>query len=238
MCARLNKSFLRAAFLFLGASLLSIHAQTPAPATASLRVVNATSVPAISLSVNDANDYPDFPQGQMTGAFPIEASAVKYAAVNLANGAKAESDTIRYATDSQQTLIIVGDFSTDCPPGELPSSQPSASPEKPYEPNVLFKVFQHGVAPQGKTIRVQVYNAMPRTALEFSGKTAERQALVPGQVVTLMGQPRPAFYQAVAGGETLNLTLSQTDVENQIVVFFLKSGKPAYEIISEPRFAY
>jgi hypothetical protein len=170
--------------------------------------------------------------------FPFAGSAVKYAAVNLANGLKAESDTIRYAAGSQQTLIIVGDFSTDCPPGELPSSRPSAPPEKPYEPNVLFKVFQHGVAPQGRTIRVQVYNAMPRVALEFSGKTAERQTIVPGQVVTLMGQPRPAFYQAVAGGETLNLTLSQTDVENQIVVFFLKGGKPAYEIISEPRFAY
>jgi len=232
MCVRLN-NFLLVVLLIFGVDHPSLHAQPPAMAT--LRIMNAISVPAISLSVNGVDRYRDFAQGRMTGMFPLSGTTVKYTATNLANGAKAESETIQY-TPGAQTLVIVGDFSTDCLPGELPSTTPTAPPEKPYSPNVLFKVFPNGEPPKGSTIRVQVYNAMPRTTLEFSGKSAQRQSIAPGQIAMLIGQPRPAFYQAVANGQTLNLTLMQSDVENQIVVFFLRDGKPAYQIIAESRF--
>lgn len=234
MYAHSNKILL-AILLAFGLGQASLRAQASAVESGSLKIVNTTSVPAISLSIDEANDYPDFPQGKATGLFPISPSSVKYTAVNLANGARAESSSVQYTTGTQ-TLIIVGDFSTDCPPGELPSGATTAPPEKPYPPNVLFKVFPNSEPPKGNTIRVQVYNAMPRTTLEFSGKSAQRQSIAPGQISVLIGQPRPAFYQAAANGETLNLTLMQTDVENQIVVFFLRNGKPAYTIVSESRF--
>lgn len=202
---------------------------TPPPTT-SVQIINATSVPSISLSVNGRNDYPDFPQGLYTGDAPTEMLSVKYLATDKASNASIESDLIRYEPNKNYSLIIMGDFSTDVPPGQLP--QPGVTyetPEKPYPPNVLFRVHSHDLKTSESPVRLTVINAMPRKNLQFGISSTPKKHIAPGSELILSNQPASFEYEAEIDGEKIPVLMNQEgNVRNALIIFYLKEGKPAF----------
>jgi hypothetical protein len=218
-------------FFGLTASVLAAfgspaNAQTPPPST-SVQIINATSVPAIALDINDSLAYEDFPQGLETADSPAGALRATYEAEDKATGLRARSPAIIYEPDTNQSLVILGDFSTDTPPGMLRHPGRALIGEnKRHPPNVLFQVFPHTAAEA--PLRLRIINGMPGKNLTF---VAGREELVisPGESAALTSQPAVAQYLAIVDGEKTTLLMRQEGlVRNAMIIFFLKSGKPAF----------
>ena len=219
------------ALLGLTASVLAgldsrSRAETPPPST-SVQIINATSVPAIALKINERVAYEDFPQGLETADAPTGLLKATYEAEDKATGSRATSPAIAYEPNTNQSLVILGDFSTDSPPGTLRHPGRALTGEdKRYPPNVLFKVFAHTAAEA--PVRLRIINGMPGKNLTF---VAGRRELVvsPGESAALTSQPAIAQYVATIDGEKTSLLMRQEGlVRNAMIIFFLKSGKPAF----------
>jgi hypothetical protein len=197
------------------------------PATASVQIVNATSVPAITLRINDRIAYENFPQGLKTADSPASLLKAVYEAEDRQTGSRATSAKITYEPGTNQSLVIVGDFSTDTPPGVLRHPGRALTGEdKQYPPNVLFQVFSH--AATETFVRLRIINGMPGKGLTF---VASRREIVvnPGEFAVLTGQPATARYLAKVDGENISLLMRQEGlIRNAMIVFFLKSGRPAF----------
>ncbi len=209
-----------------------VNAQTPTPTPppmTSVQIVNATSVPAISLNINGSNSYPNFPQAILSSDAPILLLDSRYLAVDRETGMRAESEVIKFQADANQSLVIVGDFSTTTPPGNLP--QPGPSPEKPaksYPPNVIFRVYNHTKNLNDGFVRLRVINGMPAISLKFTAGTDTRNIL-PGDSVEFVEQPVFFTYQAEAAGQQITVPLRQSGVTRDLlVIFYLNEGKPAF----------
>src|SRR4029077_18993014 len=200
---------MRAAFVFLrlaAIAVLALDSQAVAqtlPATTSVQIVNATCVPAIALKINDRIAYENFPQGLKTADSPASLLKAVYEAEDRQTGSRATSAKVAYEPGTNQSLVILGDFSTDTPPGVLrhPGRALTAE-EKQYPPNVLFQVFSH--AATEAPVRVRIINGMPGKSLTF---VAGRREIVvkPGEFVVLTGQPATARYLAKVDGENISL---------------------------------
>ncbi|HEY5707480.1 MAG TPA: hypothetical protein VIS96_18120 [Terrimicrobiaceae bacterium] len=197
------------------------------PATTAVQIVNATSVPAIALRINDRIAYENFPQGLKTADSPASLIKAIYQAEDTRTGSRATSAEITYEAGSNQSLVILGDFSTDVPPGVLrhPGRALTAE-EKQYPPNVLFQVFSH--AATESPVRLRIINGMPGRNL--SVVASGREIFVkPGEFAVLSGQPAIARYVARVDGEKISLLMRQEGlIRNAIVIFYLKSGRPAF----------
>jgi hypothetical protein len=224
---------MRAAFVFLrlaAIAVLALDSQAVAqtlPATTSVQIVNATCVPAIALRINDRIAYENFPQGLKTADSPASLLKAVYEAEDRQTGSRATSAKIAYEPGTNQSLVILGDFSTDTPPGVLrhPGRALTAE-EKQYPPNVLFQVFSHTATEA--PVRLRIINGMPGKSLTF---VAGRREIVvkPGEFAVLTGQPATARYLAKVDGENISLFMRQEGlIRNAMIVFFLKSGRPAF----------
>ena len=224
---------MRAAFVFLrlaAIAVLALDSQAVAqilPATTSVQIVNATCVPAIALRINDRIAYENFPQGLKTADSPASLLKAVYEAEDRQTGSRATSAKIAYEPGTNQSLVILGDFSTDTPPGVLrhPGRALTAE-EKQYPPNVLFQVFSH--AATEAPVRLRIINGMPGKSLIF---VAGRREIVvkPGEFAVLTGQPATARYLAKVDGESISLFMRQEGlIRNAMIVFFLKFGRPAF----------
>jgi hypothetical protein len=226
-----------APILFLAGLCLAEHllAQEATP-PAYLQIVNATSVPAISLNINGKETYPLLNQGDWIGSAPRQELNIRYKATDLASGAKGEPESIRFKALEHQTLVILGDFSTDVPAGTLrqPDVAKSSTGET-YPPNVIFRVYSHNMGPQDKMLRFRFVNGMPGLALKLSGASTKTETILPGNEVVLNGQPKPAIYVAEAKGRKMDITLVQKENINQTVVFYLKDGEPVFCAFNEDR---
>jgi hypothetical protein len=204
----------------------ALQAQAPGE-MASVQIVNATSVPIISLRVNDTLVYDDFPQGKRSGDAPLRLLEAVYEAEEKQSGARAKSDKITYGAGTSQSLVILGDFSTVSPSGVLrqPDSAPPNSGSK-YPPNVLFQVYPH--TPSQAPVRLRVINGMPGKRLVFLSGSNEL-VVSPGDFAVLERQPAVAQYTARVDGETIPLLMRQEGlIRNAMIVFFLKDGKPSF----------
>jgi hypothetical protein len=204
----------------------ALQAQAPGE-IASVQIVNATSVPVLSLRINDTLAYDAFPQGKRSGDAPVPLLEVVYEAEDKQSGSKAKSDKITYEPGAFQSLVILGDFSTISPPGILrqPESALTDTGSK-YPPNVLFQVYPH--ASTSAPVRLRVINGMPGKRLEFvSGSNVF--VIRPGDCAVLESQPAVAQYTAHIDGEAIPLLMRQEGlIRNAIIVFFLKDGKPSF----------
>lgn len=222
-------------FLFWawGVAVVLAKATAADPPVTSVQIINATSVPAISLSLNGREDYPQFAQGTFTGDTPTPNLTVNYKAVDKKTGAVAESPAIRYQPSARQSLVIMGDFSTKFPPTSLP--QPGTLPsDKPYPPNVFFRVFPHNLGPAEKPVRWRILNAMPEKVLKISGKDVAARSLNPGQDMTLNGRPLIGECLAEIDGQKIPVAVRQRPpAGNAMIIFFLKDGKPEFRRIFE-----
>ena len=197
------------------------------PVTTSVQIVNATSVPAIVLKINDKIAYENFSQGLKTADSPASLLKAVYEAEDRQTGSRAKSAKIAYEPGANQSLVILGDFSTDTPPGALrhPGRALTAE-EKQYPPNVLFQVFSHGATEE--PVRLRIINGMPGKSLAF---VAGRREIVvePGEFAVIAGQPATARYLAKVDGENIPLLMRQEGlIRNAMIIFFLKSGRPVF----------
>ena len=208
-------------------AVLALDSQAVAqtlPATTSVQIVNATCVPAIALRINDRIAYENFPQGLKTADSPASLLKAVYEAEDRQTGSRATSAKIAYEPGTNQSLVILGDFSTDTPPGVLrhPGRALTAE-EKQYPPNVLFQVFSHTATEA--PVRLRIINGMPGKSLTF---VAGRREIVvkPGEFAVLTGQPATARYLAKVDGENISLFMRQEGlIRNAMIVFFLEERK-------------
>ena len=77
-------------------------------------------------------------------------------------------------------------------------------------------------------VRLRIINGMPGKTLTFVA--GRREILVkPGEFGMLTGQPATARYLAKVDGESISLLMRQEGlIRNAMIVFFLKSGRPAF----------
>jgi len=224
---------MRTAFAFFRLAVivvLALDSQALAqtlPATTSVQIVNATSVPAIALRINDRIAYENFPQGLKTADSPASLLKAVYEAEDRQTGSRAMSAKIAYEPGTNQSLVILGDFSTDTPPGVLRHPGRALTGEdKQYPPNVLFQVFSH--AATEAPVRLRIINGMPGKSLTF---VAGRREIVvkPGEFAVLAGQPATARYLAKADGENISLLMRQEGlIRNAMIIFFLRNGRPVF----------
>jgi len=208
----------------------SLDAQT------SVQIVNATSVPIIALSQNGKADYPDFPQGLRTADAPTNRIKVKYTAVDKQSGASADSPEIKYTPNANQSLVILGDFSTSVPPETFPQpGQPQSGSEKPFLPNVHFRVYKHTKGTVSDSVRLRVINGMPGKTLSFDIDGAatdqgQQFTLKPGEERDMLSQAPVSEYVAEIDGTTIPILMRQEgEIRNAMLIFFLKAdGKPAF----------
>jgi hypothetical protein len=224
---------MRTAFAFFRLAVivvLALDSQALAqtlPATTSVQIVNATSVPEIALRINDRIAYENFPQGLKTADSPASLLKAVYEAEDRQTGSRAMSAKIAYEPGTNQSLVILGDFSTDTPPGVLRHPGRALTGEdKQYPPNVLFQVFSH--AATEAPVRLRIINGMPGKSLTF---VAGRREIVvkPGEFAVLAGQPATARYLAKADGENISLLMRQEGlIRNAMIIFFLRNGRPVF----------
>lgn len=206
----------------------SIFADEEKPPTTRVQIINATSVPAISLAINGALDYPSFKQGLYTADAPIPTLQATYTAKDIATGVEATSEHIKYDPNLIQSLVILGDFSTQVPPGEL--AQPDATPspkDKKYPPNLLFRKYLHKQV-EGEVVSLRVINGMPSKRLQFTGPAGAVQVLPGGE--TILNQQPPIFqYSANVDGKPFDILMKQeVGIRNAMIIFYLKNGEPDF----------
>ena len=219
-------ALLRLAILVVLAIESQVLGQTP-PVTTSVQIVNATSVPAIALKINDKIAYETFSQGLKTADAPASLFKAIYEAEDRQTGSRATSPRITYEPGANQSLVILGDFSTDTPPGALRHpGRARTGEDKQYPPNVLFQVFSHAATEE--PVRLRIINGMPGKSLAF---VADRREFVvkPGEFAVLSKQPAIARYMAKVDGENISLLMRQEGlIRNAMIIFFLDSGRPAF----------
>jgi hypothetical protein len=194
---------------------------------ASVQIVNATSVPSIALKINGRVVYENFPQGLMSADAPTSILQAIYEAEDTASGRRAESAQITYEPNTNQSLVILGDFSTDARNGVRRDSDASRKIEKKENaPNVLFQVFSH-VATE-PPVRLRIINGIPSKSLTFVH--GRREIVVKsGDFAVLSRQPAIAQYLAKVEGEEISLLMRQEGwVRNAMIIFFLRNGRPAF----------
>ena len=224
---RLMHSSVAFAFLAIGVLAQNSRAHAEEAKSASVQIVNATSVAAITLRINDQIAYENFPQGLKSADFATNVLRATYEAEDKETGRRAKSAQISYEPDSQQSLVITGDFSRDTPPG-LPRQAERTQPgeNKQSASNVVFQVFSH--AATEAPVRLRIINGLPGQNLTFVA--GHRETVVkPGGIAVLEGQPATARYLAKTDRNEIVLLMRQEGiVRNAMVIFFLKNGRPAF----------
>jgi hypothetical protein len=191
------------------------------PGTASVQIVNATSVPAISLKINDSLVYGTFPQGKKSADAPVPVLEAVYEAEDKRTGSRARSEKITYEPGAYQSLVILGDFSTPAP---APSGNPAG--ENAPVANVGFQVFSHEATKP--PVRLRIINGMPSKTLKFAGGAVEL-VIKAGDHAVLENQPAIAQYAATVDGASIPVLMRQEGlIRNALIVFYVKEGKPVF----------
>ena len=201
-----------------------------------ITIVNATSVPSISLGTSGTNKpfaYPDFPQGEWTANKAIVTPEVHYA-VRSTNGAPVMVQTIRFKPVSSQYLLLTGDLSTRGVVEKLPQVLGDTAPRRVYLPNVQFHVIPYALVTPDPC-HYMIFNAMPGKTLLLRSPASENKPaqqlayLAPGNSVLLVHQPPCVSYEAVVDGQSIPLAIEQEGaVGNCLIPFFLRNGKPDF----------
>jgi hypothetical protein len=226
--------------LIILAPLASSPAQTPTssptttpPPSTSIQIVNATSVPSISLEVNGRMDYPEFPQGEFTADAPTQGLTYRYKATNKSDGAIVSAKPITYKNLENQTLLLLGDFSKETEEGKIPPIVNPANQEetgKLFPPNLIFRVYSHQEGASESPVRVRIINGMPRKMLRLKANASSSQTdLFPGDEKKLSGQPLVQVYNFEVEGKEFPVLMRQdANPLNANIVFFLRNNEPTY----------
>jgi len=200
---------------------------TPPPTT-SVQIVNATSVAAMSLLLNGQFILPNFSQGNHSAGGANDLLNVHYLATDNKTKLEAEKN-IKYEPNQNQSLLITGDFSTDCPPENLPQpGEPSVPPPKPFKPNVQFRVLSHDCS-SDEELRYRFINAMPHKMLELWLEDKLLAKLKPGDEHVLTKQAPSVMYQAKVDDTMIPTYIRQEGlIRNGTIIYFLRDDKPTF----------
>jgi hypothetical protein len=214
----------------------------PPPKT-SVQIVNATSVPLISLEVNGRMDYPQFPQGQFSSNAPIDGLTYRYKIVNKLDGTFFYPEPITYVSRENQTLLLLGDFSLSDPEGKMPQLVQQTVVEETNQkipPNLVMRVYSHQKDLEKKPVCIRIINGMPRKMLRFrSPETNSDVLLNPGDEIQLEGQPLVQTYYFLVDATPIQVPMRQEENPlNANIVFYLENKTPKfmrfYQSIDEP----
>ncbi len=219
-------------------------APTPSPSPeVRVTVVNATSVPVITLGTAGTNlppAYPSFPQGTWTGNAPLKTSIMDLVVRN-ASGQIIAEHLQHFASVSSQILLITGDLSTSGPAETPPQlGSPPAPGPAPWPPNLQF--HNYPITPEKPALpgkpadcRYRVVNAMPSKLLVLrslgEGNKPGRQLalLAPGNSALFIRQPANLQWEAEIDGQIRRVTIEQEeDSKNCLIPFFLRNGQPEF----------
>jgi hypothetical protein len=249
------------AFFFLAqAALMPLSTPTPSPSLVAVRpsalglhghasptpvhspevritIVNATSVPAISLSISGTNlpvAYPIFPQGTWTGDAPLKTSSIHYL-VRSIDDRLAADHILSFPPVSSQILLITGDLSTSGPPDIPPQlGTPPLAGLKSWTPNLQFHIYPYSTDTK-EVCRYRVVNAMPakmltlRSNAEPNKPSRQLAILAPGNSFVFLHQPQNIEWEAEIDGQVINVVLEQEgDAKNCLIPFFLRNGHPDF----------
>jgi len=217
--------------------------ESPSPTPAvRITIINATSVPAISLNTRGTNmpaEYPFFPQGEWTANAPLRTPEIHYSARDM--GGKLVADrVIRLKPVSSQTLLLTGDLSCNGPSEKLPPLNPAgvANPQF-WKPNFQFHLFPSELC-CADPCHYRVFNGMPSKVLTLwsvaEGNKPRRQLaiLAPGGSVLLVKQPACVEWEVEIDGANHPVNIAQQGaVGNCLIPFFLKNGRPAFVTVFE-----
>lgn len=217
---------------------------TPAPSPeVRITIVNATSIPAISLTTlanstaskgNHPTTYPYFPQGRWTGDEPLKSTSIDYLA-RMTNGLIISEKKFTFQPVSSQILLLTGDLSTVGPPEILPQigTQPF-SETKPWAPNFQFHIYPCSTA-TNDLCRYRVVNAMPskvmtiRTPSEGNKPSQQLAILAPGNSALFIKQSANLHWEVEIDGKIYPLEMEQEDErKNCLIPFFLQNGVPSF----------
>jgi hypothetical protein len=215
-------------------------AATPTPTPeVRITIINATSVPALSLSTIEGGSthkaYPLFPQGEWTANEAIKTAEVQYL-VHSTNGAPISKQSIPFKPHSSQFLLITGDLSTKGPAERLPGIAPAPTSSQPqaWPPNLQYHLFPYTLVSKDPC-HYRIFNGMPGKtlllrSLPVGNKPPQQLALLaPGNSVHLVHQPASVDYVAEIDGQTYRLVIRQEGAAgNCLIPFFLRNGKPDF----------
>lgn len=211
---------------------------TPSPTPrVKITIVNATCVPAISLSTHGTNlpaAYPRFPQGEWTANEPLQTTEIHYLARTL-EGTPVAEKSIRFRPISSQVLMLTGDLSRSGPADKLP--QLAGNPVQvsvKWPPNFQFHLYPVELVCKDPC-HYRVVNAMPsktlvlKTLPEKNRPSRQLGLLAPGNSLLLTGQPSCVEWIAEIDGQAHPVTIMQEGAAaNCLIPFFLRDGKPTY----------
>ncbi len=226
--------------LFLLTTGIELVASAEEPPTARVQIVNATCVAEISLSVGEKMLYPTFPQGLYTADGESTMLGGRFNIVDLAT----KRNVVRSITipaGSDQSLFLLGDFSTDYPADGMPQpgQLPPAPGAKEFEPNFQMLLLSHELAPEEAPIRIRFLNGVPGHILQVTDPAGNSVECAPGDAESLVGQPAEALYKATIKETPVDVYMRQEGpLRNCTVVFFLKNGEPEFTRIFEGSKAY
>lgn len=198
----------------------NVSAQSEQKPATHVQIVNATSVPSVSVEVNGEMLYPEFSQGKKTSGGATPRLNARYKVTDLKSNRSAEASFI-YSPDTYYTLLITGDFSTDSSPQTLP--QPAeVSPEKKQEfkPNVQFRLIENEPLEAGRKPRYRFVNAVPRKTMSLDKKEAS-----PSAELVLEEQAFFANYTAEFGTQRISVVMNQEGIARNCTIVFYQSEK-------------
>jgi hypothetical protein len=207
---------------------------TPPPST-SIQVVNATSVPSISLEINGRLIFPDFPQGKVSGSPFVQGLNYRYKATNKADGVSVNSQAITFKNLENQTLLLIGDFSDAAEEGTLPQPKPPFPLEEESTisnpPSLIYRTYFHQAALEKSPLQIRIINGMPRKILKLHLPNSPNTLdFLPGEEKELVGQPPVHKYFFEVDGKTIPVIMLQdSNPVNANIVFYLENNEPAFK---------
>jgi len=200
-----------------------------------VQIVNATCAEDISVSIDDELLYPNFPQGLYTADGKTRIKGGTFQITKLRNQREVER-FIQLPKNTDQSLFIIGDFSIDVPPEEMPQPEVDAPPETDdaYPPNVHLVLLPHTLEPDQEPVRVRFLNAVPGQLLTVHSEESGELQILPGEHKAFIGQSSETEYQAKISGDTVPVHLRQEGpLRNCTVVFYLAEGRASFARIFE-----
>lgn len=219
----LGISLLVATLLLSGTYVILAKPPEPAPAT-KVQIVNATSVPAISLKVNGQVFYPKFRQGMQSGEFLIHAHQLSYTVSDLSTSRQVTQE-IMYEKNTYQSLVITGDF--------RPVLRIRNGRKPVLEPYVEFNLLSHQQPKNQQPLRYRFLNGLSSKNLTIE-EAGQAWVIQPGQLVSFHGQPPVKLFTVQTAEASMETLIRQdSNPRNCTVVFYEKEGKVTFMRIFE-----
>ncbi|HEY5744777.1 MAG TPA: hypothetical protein VIU12_01765, partial [Chryseolinea sp.] len=196
----------------------SVVPENPA-GESSVEMLNATSVPSISLAIAGLGEHPVFPQGAKIagGAFPLTNWKLLARPKNATSELGEVESEFKAQPGSSSTAVIIGDFLVEKEEGKKPKTRAAIV--------VLPGEF---VSPD-KPNRLILINGIPDKAIEINLDNGASDVVDSLAEKRWSGLPHSVSVAAKVEGVIMKVPIEFVDpTRSAVVAFYLKDGKPAF----------